>query len=190
MKENTTKYFKITTTFLVVVILFIYSSCKPKTEIEKISAITDRAQLPRLHATDITTVISDSGITRYRISTPEWDVYDKAMEPYWEFPVGIHFEKFDENLKVNANIHSNYARFNQYQKLWELRGNVRMTNLSGELFETEKLFWSQSQQKFYSDTLVKITRASSIIHAVGFESNQQLTKYIFKSTRGIFPVKD
>jgi lipopolysaccharide export system protein LptC len=65
-----------------------------------------------------------------------------------------------------------------------------MTNIKGELFETEHLFWNQNQERIYSDTIVKITQATSIINAVGFESNQQMTKYLFKSTKGIFPVED
>ncbi len=174
----------------VVVVLFTFVSCSERQEAGKIGAITDRTKIPRLHATDITTVISDSGVTRYRISASVWNIYDKATQPYWEFPQGIHFEKFDENLKVDANIHSKYARFNEYEKLWELKGNVRMTNLKGELFETEHLFWNQGQERIYSDTIVKITQASHIIYAVGFESNQQMTKYLFKSTKGIFPVKE
>ncbi len=189
---NTPNYtfFKITIAFLAVVILFMHGSCTKETEAGKIAAITDRSKLPRLHATDITTVISDSGVTRYRISASKWNVYDRATQPYWEFPEGIHFEKFDENLKVDANIHSKYARFNEYEKLWELKGNVRMTNIKGELFETEHLFWNQGQERIYSDTIVKITQASHIIYAVGFESNQQMTKYLFKSTKGIFPVEE
>ena len=102
--------------------------------------------------------------------------------------MGVRFEQFDENLKVFANLQSKYARFNQYQKLWILKGDVRMTNVKGELFETERLFWDQTQERIYSDTVVKITQATSIIHAVGFESNQQMTKYLFKSTTGIFPL--
>jgi LPS export ABC transporter protein LptC len=184
------KIFKITIAILVVVILVIHSSCTKKNKVENIDAIKDRSLMPSLNATDITTVISDSGITRYRISAPKWEIYDKVANPYWEFSKGIHFEKFDENLVVDANIHSNYARYNQYQKIWELKGNVRMTNLKGELFETEHLFWDENGDRIYSDTIVKITQTTSIIHAVGFESNQKLTKYVFKSTRGIFPVEN
>lgn len=175
---------------MVVVILFMQGACSKEVEAGKIAAVTDRAKLPRLHATDITTVISDSGITRYRISASVWNVYDRAAQPYWEFPEGIHFEKFDENLKVDASIHSKYARFNEYEKVWELRGNVRMMNLKGELFETPQLFWNQGQQRLYSDSIVKITQETSIIYAVGFESNEQMTKYLFKSTKGIFPVEE
>lgn len=179
----------ITTAILVVVVLFFALSCT-NNEVEKIDAVLDRSAMPRLHATEITTVISDSGITRYRISAPQWDVFDRANQPYWEFPAGIHFERFDENLKVDANIHSKYAKFNENEQLWELKGNVRMTNIRGELFETEHLFWNQREERIYSDTIVKITQAKHIINAIGFESNQQMTKYMFKETRGIFPVKD
>lgn len=183
--------YKIATAFIaVVVVLLNIVSCTEKQEVGKIAAIKDRSKLPQLHVTDVTTVISDSGVTRYRITASQWDVFDKAAQPYWEFPTGIHFEKFDENLKVDANIHSKYARFNVYEKIWELKGNVRMMNIKGELFETEQLFWNQGQQRIYSDTIVKITQETSIIYAVGFESNEQMTKYLFKSTKGIFPVED
>lgn len=172
--------------FLFVTFIVSCSNDKP----DKISAIKDRSAMPKLHATDITTVISDSGITRYRISAPVWDVYDKAIQPYWEFPKGIHFERFDLNLKVDANIHSQYARFNENEQVWELRGKVKSINLQGELFETEQLFWNQRQERFYSDSLIKITQATRIITGIGFESNQSMTKYMIKKPQGVFPIDD
>ena len=174
---------------MVVVMLFFMIGCS-KEKPEKIGAVVDRSKLPRLHATEITTVISDSGITRYRISAPRWDVYDKASQPYWEFPNGIHFERFDLNLKVDANIHSQYAKFNENEQLWELRGKVRATNLQGELFETEHLFWNQREEKIYSDTLIKVTQSSHIITGLGFESNQSMSRYQIKNPQGIFPVNE
>lgn len=179
----------ITTASLVVVMLLFLLSCSQK-EVEQTAAVVDRSKMPKLHATEITTVISDSGITRYRISAPQWDVYDRANEPYWEFPKGIHFERFDENLRVDANIHSRYAKYKLNEELWELKGQVRMTNIKGELFETERLFWNQREERIFSDTIVKITQAVHIINALGFESNQQMTKYVFRETRGIFPVNE
>lgn len=179
----------ITTALTVVVVLFLTVTCsndKPDT----IAAIVDRSTLPQLHALDISTVISDSGVTRYRISAPIWDIYDKASNPYWEFPKGIHFEKLDMNLKVDANIHARYAKFNENEQLWELKGKVRSTNLQGELFETEQLFWNQREERFYSDSLIKITQKSHIITGIGFESNQAMTKYVIKQPQGIFPVDE
>jgi len=182
-----TKKHSITTALLVVVVLLSLLSCKEK-YIDFTDAVKDRTMLPQLHATDVATVVSDSGITRYRINTPQWDIYDKAEPPYWEFPLGIHLERFDEQLNVDANVHCDYAKFNEREQLWELKGNVRATNLMGELFETEQLFWNQRTELIYSDSLIKVTKAEAIIIGVGFQSNQQMSRYMVKQTQYIFPV--
>ena len=182
-------HFYITTTLILVVVLFFMGACK-KNEPDKIEAIKDRSAIPIIHATEITTLISDSGVTRYRISAPNWDDFDKSSQPYWEFKDGIHLEKFNLDLKVDANIHSQYARFNKNDQLWELRGKVKATNLQGELFETEQLFWNQREERIYSDSLIKITQVSHIITGIGFESNQSMTKYLIKKPQGIFPVNE
>jgi LPS export ABC transporter protein LptC len=169
-------------------VLFCVVSCTNIEKPEKIAAVANRSAMPRLHATDITTVISDSGITRYRIAAPCWNIYDKANQPYWEFPQGIHFERFDLKLKVDANIRSDYAKFKENEQLWELRGNVKMTNIQGQLFETPQLFWNQNLEKFYSDSTIKITDATHIVKGIGFESNQNMTNYHIRVVKGIFPV--
>jgi LPS export ABC transporter protein LptC len=171
-------------------ILFFMIACSKKEDSDKIAAVKDRSALPKLHATEISTVISDSGITRYRISSDRWDMYDKAAEPYQEFPKGIHLEKFDINLKVDANIHSHYARYNENDQIWELRGKVRATNLQGELFETEQLFWDQRQKRIFSSKLITITQVSHIISGIGFESNESMTNYTIRKPQGIFPLKE
>lgn len=178
-----------TTALMVVVVLFSFVSCG-RSDTDFVEAVKDRSQTPQLHATDVTTVISDSGITRYRINTPQWDIYDKASQPYWEFPVGVHLERFDEQLKVDANVHCLYAKFLEREQIWELKGNVRATNIQGELFETEQLFWNQRSELIYSDSLIKITKAEYIIVGIGFQSNQEMTKYFVKQTQYVFPVTE
>ena len=48
-----------------------------------------------MKATDVVSLISDSGVTRYRLNAKDWLVYGKAEDPYWFFPSGIYVEKFD-----------------------------------------------------------------------------------------------
>jgi len=179
----------ITTALPVVVVLFLLFSCTSNVP-EQIDPVQNRADFPRLHSMDVSTVISDSGITRYRIVTPQWDIYDRSSQPYWEFPYGVHFERFDEQLVIDANIHSEYAKYLENEQIWELRGNVRATNIQGELFETEQLFWDQKSEKIYSDSLIKITQEDYIIIGKGFESNQEMTKYQVKQTQGVIPVNE
>ncbi len=188
LKLNFNRNILTTTAFTVVVVLFLSNCSSP--EPEKIEAVENRAVFPRMHAMDVSTVISDSGITRYRINTPQWDVYDKASRPYWEFPYGIHFERFDGKLKVDANIHADYAKFLEHEQLWELRGSVEATNIRGELFETELLFWDQRKERIYSDSLITVTQENHIISGLGFDSNQQLTEYEVKNIQAIIPVKE
>ena len=186
--RKTYQYKSITTAFLVVVVLFLLGACQ-KSALERIDLDLEEFEIPRLHTLDVSTVISDSGITRYRINTPQWDVYEMDVA-YWEFPSGVHFERFDEELNVDANIHCEYAKFLEKEKLWELRGNVRATNIEGELFETEQLFWNQKTEKIYSDSTIKITQENYIIIGKGFESNQEMTRYQVKQTQGVIPVNE
>lgn len=175
---------------MVVNILFYMAACgRKKTEV--IEAVQDRKSLPQLHANEITTIISDSGITRYRMTAPVWDIFDKAEPPYWEFPEGLHLERFDLELNVDANIHSKYAKYFEKEELWELRGDVDATNLEGERFETERLYWNQKQERIYSDTIVKITDATgTVIYGDDFQSNQSLSNYTIKNGRADIILKD
>ncbi|PIF01812.1 MAG: LPS export ABC transporter periplasmic protein LptC, partial [Paludibacter sp.] len=164
---------------IILLILFstpFISSCN-KSKIEKIEAVVNRDSIAGLTATKITTVISDSGITRYRIYTDLWNIFDKAEEPYWEFPVGLHFERFDETLHIDANFHSNYAKYFDKKELWVFRNKVKAINIEGKMFETEHLFWNQLTKKIYSDTIVKITTPTKIVFINDFVANETLTEY-------------
>ena len=57
----------------------IFISCSKNNT--KTIATTDRKNLPQITADSITTIISDSGIIRYRIFTNKWDVFDKKDTP-------------------------------------------------------------------------------------------------------------
>ena len=71
-----------------------------------------------MKAYDVNTVISDSGITRFRITAPVWYYYDKVEKPYWNFPKGLHFEKFDEKLAVYAKIDADSAVYYLDNQEW------------------------------------------------------------------------
>ena len=189
MKRKNKNRNKILTAASVVGILFFMIACGGK-KTEVISAVEDRQQMPKLHANEITTIISDSGITRYRVSAPVWDVYDKAELPFWEFPEGIHLERFDTDLNVDANIHSQYAKYFEKEERWELRGNVDATNLKGERFETERLYWDQKKERIHSDTIVKITQETGVIYGDDFVSNQSLSDYTIKNGRADIILKE
>lgn len=153
-------------------------------------AILERDSLPGMRTLGVSTLISDSGVIRYKLIAEEWDVFDKKKPPYWAFEKGVYLEQFDSLYNVDASIKADTAYYYERQKLWELRGNVFIKNQKGEKFNTELLFWNQSTQKVYSDKYIQIEQEDKIITGYGFESNQQLTKYVIHNSGGIFPVED
>lgn len=165
-----------------------FVSCSEKKEMVDIPS--DRSEIARLTATDVVTLVSDSGITRYRINAKVWKVYDKAEDPYWDFPKGIHFDRFDPNMNVDAEIESKVAVYYTTRKFWDLRDSVHAMNLQGEHFECDQLFWDEKEERVYSNGKIKITQQDKIIYGQGFESNQTFTKYVIKKPEGIFPVED
>ena len=155
-------------------------------------AITERDSLPTMKKLGVTTLISDSGITRYKIITEEWEIYDKKNPPYWAFEKGVYLEKFDSLFHIDASIKADTAYYYEKKKLWELRSNVHIRNLQGDKFDTQLLFWDEAKEQIYSDKPIRIEQADkSIINGqYGFKSNQQLTEYEIYNSGGEFIVKD
>ena len=171
---------------LLAIILF---ACSPAEQVKN-EHVTPRDSLPVLEGDTVTTLISDSGITRYRIETAQWLVFDKMDPSYQEFPKGIYLEQFDEALTVQASLKADYAIYNEPDQHWTLRGNVHAMNRKGEHFDTQELRWDQKTHRVYSDSAIHITREKSVIEGVGFESNEEMSKYTIMHPTGVFPIDD
>lgn len=137
---------------------------------------------------NVATLISDSGITQYKIVAPVWYVFDEADPPFWNFPQGLYLEKYDPRFRVVATVAADSARYYKLSRLWELTGNVEMTKVPGALFQSQRFFWDQQLHKIYSDTFIHIENPTHVLEGTGFESNENLTVYRILKPTGIFPV--
>lgn len=146
--------------------------------------------MPSLYTRDVNTLISDSGVTRYRIEAAVWYMYENNEDSaYWYFPEGIYVEQFDSCFVAETMIKGDTAWYHKPQQLWQLNGNVHIENIDGRKFDTPQLFWSQKGRRIYSDSPIRITSDEEVIEGVGFESNEQVTKYTILRTTGIFTVE-
>lgn len=179
----------ITIAYGAVVMLLLFSACSGRHK-DMGDAITERDSLPVMDTKGVMTLISDSGVTRYRINTEEWLVFDRKNPPYWAFEKGVYLEKFDSIFQVEASIKADTAYFFNKEELWKLMGNVHIQNLKGEQFDTELLYWDQRAQRIYSDEFIRIEQPDRIITGHGFESNQQMTVYTIRKPEGIFYVDE
>ena len=175
---------------MVGVLALAVSSCSNKEHHPSAEAITDRAAMPVLEEHDVVTLISDSGVTRYRIIAERWLIYDKSTPPCWDFPFGIKLEQFDENLHVEASLRADRAHYDQEAQIWRLWGHVRAMNNRGDKFYTEELFWNRETERIYSDSAIAIRQNETLIRGIGFDANQTMTQYTIRQTNGIIPVKE
>lgn len=179
----------ITVAFYATVMFVLFPGCS-KSGKNLAAAVEERDSLSSMTSLGVTTLISDSGITRYKIITEEWSIFDKKDPPYWAFEKGVYLEKFDTLLHIDASIKADTAYYYDRKKLWELKGNVQIRSQRGDKFETSQMFWDEKNKTVYSDKYIKIEQEDKTLTGYGFESNQELTEYVIKNTTGIFIIED
>ena len=179
-------------TLTVIVMLFFVSlpvACTSNKE-DLAEAITSRDSLPQLESHGVQSLVSDSGMIRYRITAGSWLIYDKKKPSFWSFENSLYLERFDSLLQVDAKIKADTAYFFDKDELWELRGNVNVENIKGEKFVTDLLYWNQKSERIYSDAFITICKEDQIMNGYGFESDQRLEIYEIKRTSGVFYFED
>ena len=174
------KSMSITIVLGTIVMLLLFPSCGGKKKITG-DAITER---------DSMAVMQTSGVTRYRVNTEEWQVFDRKKPSYWAFEKGVYLEQFDSIFHIEASIKADTAYYYDKERLWKLIGNVDIQNRKGERFNTELLYWNEATQKVYSDKFIRIQQPDRTITGHGFDSNQQMTVYTIHNIEGIFYVDD
>ena len=157
--------------------LLLFPSCSNSDE--KVGPdIGLRDSLPTLKSIGVSTLISDSGIIRYKIISEDWYIYDKKEPQYWSFEKGLFIERFNPSFQVDAFISCDTAYFYNQQELWELRGRVLVKNLKNETFKTSLLFWDQRAHRIYSSAYMEIDGETRKLSGYNFSSNEQMTDYI------------
>lgn len=162
-------------------------ACREEKKVD-ISHSLDASSMPTMSTRNISTLISDSGITQYKIISPLWNIYDEGENPYWSFPEGLYLQKFDADYNVISTVAADSAKFYKNQRLWRLDGEVEMTKFPDELFLSPRVFWDQRKQQLYSDTFIHIENATHVIEGTGFESDESLSHYRILHPNGIFPI--
>lgn len=151
---------------------------------------TNPERTPTVRSIDVQTVISDSGNTRYRITTRRWDMYEQAKRPHWIFPKGVVAEELDKKppFRTITAVRCDSAYYDEQLQRWDLRGNVKITNADGSLLNTDQMFWDQKTQEIYSEAFIRLQKDGRIIEGYGYRSDQRLTTYTLRRVQAIIPV--
>ncbi|MBR5456116.1 MAG: LPS export ABC transporter periplasmic protein LptC [Bacteroidaceae bacterium] len=173
-----------------IVVLIFHASCQGDAESVAPAVDGSSDSLAIMSTYDVKTLISDSGRISYRIDAAEWLVFNKRNPPYWAFEKGVYLEKYDRAMNVEATIKCDTAYYFNEQKLWKLIGNVDIRNLKNEKFFTDLLYWNQEEKIIYSDAHIKIEQENQVTEGYGFSSNQDLSAWHIKNTKGIYAIEE
>ena len=176
-----------------IVFLFIScllaASCQEAVE-HTAGAIRDRDSVAVMTSLGVNTLISDSGIIKYRIVTERWEVNQNKKPSRWTFDKGLFLEQFDEKFHVQSYIQCDTAYYYDQKRLWELRSRVRILTKDGLRFSSERLYWDEGKHELYSNTFSRLVTPERTLQGSYFRSDEHMTHYLVTNSRGSFESTD
>ena len=88
--------------------VLLFTACEEQ-KVHTAPAINDRDSVSMMTSYGVNTLISDSGVIKYKIVTERWDVNTIKQPPRWTFERGIFLEQFDQKFHVEGYITADTA---------------------------------------------------------------------------------
>lgn len=177
------------TPIIIFLVIVLFGSCEEQKE-HTAPAINDRDSVSMMTSYGVNTLISDSGVIKYKIVTERWDVNTVKQPTRWTFEKGIFLEQFDEKFHVEGCINADTAWYYDQIKLWELRGRVHIRNVNGLVFDSEELFWDGIKHEFYSHKFSKVVTPERTMQGTYFRSDEHMSHYEVTNSVGSFQSED
>lgn len=172
--------------WLCLVLLFLLLSACTQPQEHTAPAINDRDSVAVMTSYGVNTLISDSGVIKYRIVAEEWIVNQNVHPSRWIFPKGVLLTQFDQTMHIQAYIQADTAYYFDQLNRWTLKGNVRIRTKQGLRFTSEELFWDAQSHEIWSNRYSRLVTPERTLEGNYFKSNEQMTQYIVTNTRGSF----
>ena len=158
-------------------VLFVLSACQNNTK--EIDEITKKeAIFPTEHGKKVEILYTDSGLVKVRLTAPIMNHYTyNVKEHYTEMPKGLFVEFFNEHSEIKTTLKANYGVRYEDTKKTEVKYKVQVTNVNGEVLNTEQLFWDEATHKIYTKEFVKIITKKDVLNGNGLTANEDFTDW-------------
>ncbi len=151
------------TTALVVFLLF---SCESNFKEVQKSNIAEF--VPSGEADSINIKYTDSGRIKSILVSSKMLDYSSVAFPFTEFPKGILVTLYDQSEKKTF-VSSKYAVSFKNTNIIDLRGAVKITNETGQVFETEQLYFDKKNEWFYTEKTYKFSDPKGVSYGEGID---------------------
>lgn len=174
---------------LVLLFLGLTTACtKERVEVKNLDVNPDSLYTARM--LQLNTLISDSGLVRYRMTAPVLLIYERPERNEWVFPKGLLLRPYDASQGSQVFIKADSAVRRTEHEEWELVGHVQVQGPKGERLSTHRLFWQRDARKLYSrDTTYFFTQGREL-RGSRFEATDDLSWYEIQDNKGSLEYED
>ena len=182
--------YRIKGSYVVGILMFlILAGCQNQVE-HTAPAIRPQDSVAMMTSYGVNTLVSDSGVMKYRIVTERWEVNTSKNPSLWIFDKGLLLEQFDEKFHINSYIQCDTAYYYDQQKIWKLYGRVRILTKDGLKFTSEQLTWDQNKHELSSNVFSKLVTPERTLQGSYFWSDEKMTRYFVSNSKGSFEKGD
>ncbi len=123
---------------------------------------------PSGEADSINLKYTDSGKIQAVLVSPRMLDFATVKFPFTEFPKGISLTIYDGNGK-RTFVTSNHAVSYKLTGIIDLQGNVKISNESNQILETDQIFYDQKNEWFYTEKQYKFSDPKGISFGEGID---------------------
>ena len=182
--------YRIKGSYVVGILMFlILAGCQNQVE-HTAPAIRPQDSVAMMTSYGVNTLVSDSGVMKYRIVTERWEVNASKNPSLWIFDKGLLLEQFDEKFHINSYIQCDTAYYYDQQKIWKLYGRVSILTKDGLRFNSEQLTWDQNKHELSSNVFSKLVTPERTLQGSHFWSDEKMTRYYVSNSKGSFEKGD
>lgn len=170
-------------------LLLVLSACRREKE-HTAPAINDKDSVAMLTSYGVNTLISDSGVIKYRVVTEKWEVNQTRNPSRWIFEKGLLLTQFNEDMHIHSYISSDTAYYFDRDRLWEMHGRVNIYTKEGLDFKSEQLYWDEMHNDMWSNRYSHLVSPERELRGSKFtasvQNNGELTAYEVHNASGWF----
>jgi len=156
------------TVFYCIAVIAAVVLCGCESNFKDVQKIHYSEFIPSGEAEDFNLKYTDSGKIKSILVSPKMLDYSNVEFPFTEFPNGLHVTMYDTKGK-RTFIKSDYGVTFKGTDIIDLQRNVKISNETGQLMETDQLYFDQKNEWFFTEKKFKFTDPKGISYGEGID---------------------
>jgi LPS export ABC transporter protein LptC len=155
-----------------------------KNDLDQVPVVEVAAEEPDRITTGAEYFYSDSGRVRNRLRAGRIREYLGRGRERTAVDQGLELTFFAPNGDSTSVLTAEQGEILPDKHRMVVQEHVVFINERGERLETDRLIWSQDSDRVWTESPVKITRASDVVYGEGLDANEDMSRYVIRRITG------